>query len=135
MFIGFPSLGAEARLGVRDGRAELVAALLPARNRYGVVRWHQEIARSTHAVMLRGRLSFGDGTPVPFPSALVVWGACPQQIAALRAEFPYRLAYRGRKPLMIGSSGTVMIGHFWPATLRYLFGCSRVQGQKQELIV
>jgi hypothetical protein len=24
----------------------------------------------------------------PFPSALVVWGACPQQIAALRAEFP-----------------------------------------------
>ena len=79
LFIGFPSLGAEARLEVRDGRAELVAALLPARNRYGVVWWHQEIARSAHAVMLRGRLSFGDGTPVPFPSALVVWGACPQQ--------------------------------------------------------
>ena len=86
MFIGFPSLGAEARLEVRDGRAELVAALLPART--DTLWWHQEIAGSAHAVMLRERLSFGDGTPVPFPSALVAWGACPQQIAALRAEFP-----------------------------------------------
>ena len=130
--IGFPSLGAEARLEVRDGRAELVAALLPART--DTLCWHQEIAGSAHAVMLRGRLSFGNGTPVPFPSALVVWGACRSR-SHTPGRVPYRLAYRGRKPLMIGSSGTVMIGHFWPATLRYLFGCSHVQGQKQELIV
>jgi hypothetical protein len=76
----------KARAEVTDGRAELVAALLPART--DTSWWHQEIAGCAQSVMLRGRLSFGDGTPAPFPSALVFWGAGPQQIAALRAEFP-----------------------------------------------
>ena len=38
--------------------------------------------------MLRGRLSFGNDTPAPFPSALIVWGATVEQCAAMRREFP-----------------------------------------------
>ena len=77
--IGFPSLGAEARLEVRDGRAELVAALLPTRT--DTLCWHQEIAGSAHAVMLRGRLSFGNGTRRPLPFRPCGLGSLPQQIA------------------------------------------------------
>ena len=76
----------KARLEVYQGRAELVAALLPART--DTLWWHQEIAGRAHAVLIRGRLSFGEDTPAPFPSALVIWGAGPQLIAALRREFP-----------------------------------------------
>jgi phage N-6-adenine-methyltransferase len=72
---------------VQEGRAELVAALLPART--DTSWWHREIAGHAHAAMLRGRLSFGDDdTPAPFPSALAIWGADAQQIADLRREFP-----------------------------------------------
>jgi hypothetical protein len=83
LFIGFPSLGAEARLEVRDGRAELVAALLPARNRYGVVWWHQEIARSAHAVMLRGR--FPLATAPPSPSLPPLWSGAPARSRSLHS--------------------------------------------------
>ena len=38
--------------------------------------------------MLRGRLSFGNGTPAQFPSALILWGALPAQIDTMRREFP-----------------------------------------------
>ena len=107
----------------------------PSVNRTDTLWWHQEIAGSAHAVILRGRLSFGDGTPRPLPFRPCGLGRLPAADRCTPGRVPYRLAYRRRKPLMIGSSGTVMIGHFWPATLRYLFGCSRVQGQKQELIV
>jgi hypothetical protein len=38
--------------------------------------------------MLRGRLSFGNDTPAPFPSALILWGASAAQRDATRREFP-----------------------------------------------
>jgi phage N-6-adenine-methyltransferase len=76
----------KARAEVTEGRAGPVAALLPART--DTLWWHREIAGSAHIVLIRGRLSFGDGTPAPFPSALVIWGAGPQHIAALKREFP-----------------------------------------------
>lgn len=75
--------GQKARAEVREGRAELVAALLPAQT--DTLWWHQEIAGSAHAVLIRGRLR---RDPAPFPSALVVWGAGPEHTAALRREFP-----------------------------------------------
>ena len=33
---------------------------------------------------------------------------------------------------MIGSSGTVMIGHFWPATLRYLLDAVTSGGKSRN---
>jgi phage N-6-adenine-methyltransferase len=76
----------KARKEVQEGRALLVAALLPART--DTLWWHQEIAGQAHAVLLRGRLCFGgDDTPAPFPSALAIWGADAQQIDALRRTF------------------------------------------------
>ena len=63
---------AKSRREVSEHRAELVAALVPART--DTRWWHDEIAGRAHAVLLRGRLSFDGETPAPFPSALAIWG-------------------------------------------------------------
>lgn len=76
----------KARHEVIERRAALVVALLPARTDTGW--WQNEIAERAYAVLLRGRLSFADTNPAPFPSALVVWGAQAQHTAALLREFP-----------------------------------------------
>ena len=45
--------------------------------------------RKRSGFFLRGRLSFDDsGQSAPFPSALVVWGANPKQLAALQQALP-----------------------------------------------
>jgi phage N-6-adenine-methyltransferase len=76
----------KAQAEVTERRAALVVALVPARTE--TLWWHQHIAGAADAFMLRGRLSFGNGTPAPFPSALVLWGASAAQIVAVRREFP-----------------------------------------------
>jgi transcriptional regulator with XRE-family HTH domain len=65
---------AKARSEFDAGRAELLIALIPART--DTRWWHRDVVGSADIWMLRGRLSFGDGSmPAPFPSAVVVWGA------------------------------------------------------------
>ena len=76
----------KAQAEVTAHRAALVVALVPARTE--TLWWHSHIAGAADAFMLRGRLSFGNGTPAPFPSALILWGAAPAQIDAMRREFP-----------------------------------------------
>jgi phage N-6-adenine-methyltransferase len=77
---------AKAQAEVTERRAVLVVALVPARTE--TLWWHHHIAGAADAFMLRGRLSFGNGTPAPFPSALIVWGASSAQVARVRAQFP-----------------------------------------------
>ena len=77
---------AKAQAEVTQRRAALVVALVPARTE--TLWWHNHIAGLADAFMLRGRLSFGNGTPAPFPSALILWGASAAQIARMRAQFP-----------------------------------------------
>lgn len=68
-------------------RHGIIVALIPART--DTRWWHDSIAGQADLFMLKGRLSFGDGAaPAPFPSALVVWNAEPDQIAKLRFVFP-----------------------------------------------
>jgi phage N-6-adenine-methyltransferase len=76
----------KAQAEVTQRRAALVVALVPARTE--TLWWHNHIAGLADAFMLRGRLSFGNGTPAPFPSALILWGASAAQIARMRAQFP-----------------------------------------------
>ena len=76
----------KAQNEVSERRADLVVALVPARTE--TLWWHHHIAGAADAFMLRGRLSFGNGTPAPFPSALILWGASATQVEAVRREFP-----------------------------------------------
>ncbi len=58
---------------VREGRADLVVGLVPART--DTLWWHTWVASCADVWLLRRRLSFGDGlAPAPFPSALALWG-------------------------------------------------------------
>ncbi len=82
-----PKWVAKARHEQASGRATLVVALIPART--DTRWWHAEVAGLADVWLLKGRLSFGDGTQAaPFPSALVVWGASPTQRGLLRDAFP-----------------------------------------------
>jgi transcriptional regulator with XRE-family HTH domain len=73
---------AKARREVELGHAEAVVALLPARP--DTAYWHDHVAGRAVVYFLRGRLRFGaGGNSAPFPSALAVWGARPEIIAAL----------------------------------------------------
>ena len=48
--------------------------------------YHDHIAGHAAVYFLRGRLRFDDGKQsAPFPSALAVWGAGPETLAALDA--------------------------------------------------
>jgi hypothetical protein len=72
---------------VERGTAEVVLVLMPActDRRY----WHTYVAGRADIFFLRGRLRFGEeGTPAPFPSALVVWGGRPEIVAAMREALP-----------------------------------------------
>ena len=78
---------AKARQEVEEGRARTVVALLPARPDTSY--WHDHIAGHAAVYFFRGRLRFGDGKQsAPFPSALAVWGASPEKLAALDAALP-----------------------------------------------
>jgi phage N-6-adenine-methyltransferase len=73
---------AKARREVELKHARTVVALLPARPDTGY--WHEPIAGRAVVYFLRGRLRFGDGEQsAPFPSALAVWRAGPETVAAL----------------------------------------------------
>lgn len=77
----------KAHREVREGRARTVVALLPARPDTSY--WHAHVAGHAAVYFLRGRLRFGDGDQAaPFPSALAVWGADPETLAALAAALP-----------------------------------------------
>jgi hypothetical protein len=76
----------KAQAEVTARRAALVVALVPARTE--TLWWHHHIAGAADAFMLRGRLSFGNDTPAPFPSALILWGASSAQLDTMRREFP-----------------------------------------------
>ncbi len=77
----------KAKAEVAAGNARLALALVPART--DTSWWHEGVAGSATVFFLRGRLSFDDSDQsAPFPSALVVWGANPQQISMLRAVLP-----------------------------------------------
>lgn len=79
-----PKWIAKCRAEYERRRVQCVVALVPART--DTKWWHDHIAGSADVFMLRGRLKFGDGEgAAPFPSALAVWGASPDQINHLRA--------------------------------------------------
>ena len=64
-----------------------MVALLPARP--DTAYWHEHVAGHAVVYFLRGRLRFGDGDQgAPFPSALAVWGAGAETLAALQAALP-----------------------------------------------
>jgi hypothetical protein len=78
---------AKAAREVERGSAAVVLVLMPARTdtRY----WHMYVAGRASIFFLRGRLRFDEeGTPAPFPSALVVWGSRPEIVAAMREALP-----------------------------------------------
>ena len=78
---------AKARLETETKRADLVIGLVPART--DTRWWHADVVGNAAVWLLRGRLSFGDGTnPAPFPSALALWGGSPAIEAALTGAFP-----------------------------------------------
>jgi hypothetical protein len=61
---------------------------VPARPVAGHPR-HDHVAGRAAVYFLRGRLRFGGGVQsAPFPSALAVWGAAPETLAALAAALP-----------------------------------------------
>ncbi len=84
---GLGAWTSKCRVSVESGSADLVVALLPARS--DTSWWHRDVAGHADLVLLKGRLSFGDGTQAaPFASALACWGADAGVRAGLEAEFP-----------------------------------------------
>jgi hypothetical protein len=78
---------AKARMEAEAGRAGLVIALVPART--DTRWWHDHVAGKADVWLLRGRLSFGDGTmAAPFPSAIVAWGATDYARSMLGEALP-----------------------------------------------
>ena len=50
--------------------------------------WHENVAGHADTFLLRGGLSFGNGSaPAPFPSAMAVWGAIADIRVALAKAF------------------------------------------------
>jgi hypothetical protein len=76
---------AKARGEVEQGNARMVIALIPART--DTQYWHEHIAGRATAYFLKGRLRSRTQN-VPFPSALVVWGADRTTLEKLDAAFP-----------------------------------------------
>ena len=82
-----PLWTAKARQEAEAGRASLVIGLVPART--DTRWWHADIAGMADVFLLKGRLSFGDGTvSAPFPSAVVVWGATVGLRVLMKEAFP-----------------------------------------------
>jgi DNA N-6-adenine-methyltransferase (Dam) len=82
-----PSWVAKAAREVALEQAQVVLVLMPARadRRY----WHTYIVGRASIFFLRGRLRFDEeGTPAPFPSALVMWGGTPELVGAMREALP-----------------------------------------------
>lgn len=82
-----PPYGRELRRWVAKAaeaaeQGALVVGLIPART--DTHWWHDFVAWRATIFFLRGRLAFGDGTQsAPFPSAITVWGASPEQTRSL----------------------------------------------------
>jgi phage N-6-adenine-methyltransferase len=90
---------AKAEREVEQGRAQVVLLLMPARTDTSY--WHRHVAGVASTFFLRGRLRFDEqGTPAPFPSALVVWGGTPELIAGLREALPeaWHVRWDGASP-------------------------------------
>lgn len=69
-----------------EGRARVVVLLIPART--DTAYWHDHVT-TAEVWFLRGRLRFNDGpAAAPFPSALAVWGANPEEVAGLDEVLP-----------------------------------------------
>ena len=104
-----PHAGEVGRQGSqRSGRGPWgrVVALLPARPDTSY--WHDHVAGHATVYFFRGRLRLGDGQQrAPFPSALAVWGASRETLAALDAALPKRgakgdLTVPGQLPRSVG---------------------------------
>lgn len=79
-----PSWVEKARREHEEGRARTVVLLIPARTETSY--WHDHVVGRAAVYFLRGRLRFGaGGNSAPFPSALAVWGAGRETLAALDA--------------------------------------------------
>ena len=77
----------KAAIEVRQGRADLVIGLVPART--DTLWWHSWIAACADVWLLKRRLSFGDGmAPAPLPSALVLWGGTDAVRQGITRAFP-----------------------------------------------
>jgi phage N-6-adenine-methyltransferase len=84
---GLAAWVAKARREFEEGRAGPVVLLIPSRTETSY--WHEHVAGKAAVYFLRGRLRFGNGEQsAPFPSALAVWGAGPETLAALAAALP-----------------------------------------------
>lgn len=68
----------KARGEFEAGDAELVVLLIPARTETAY--WHRHVAGKASVWFIEGRLKFGGGKQsAPFPSALAVFGATPEE--------------------------------------------------------
>jgi phage N-6-adenine-methyltransferase len=77
----------KARREVEAANCRCVVALVPART--DTAWWHSQVAGVADILLLRGRISFGDGTTAaPFPSAILGYGLSVVQRNALFAAFP-----------------------------------------------
>ncbi len=83
---------------VESGEAKIVIGLYPAR--VGTVWCHRHVFRALAPVLFFSRrLHFGDGgTPAPFDSMLVLWGADEATVAAIAAGFPDAVLVRCHNP-------------------------------------
>ena len=77
----------KARHEVDLGNSRCVVALVPART--DTSWWHSHVSGVADILLLRGRISFGDGTTAaPFPSAVLGYGLSDRQRDALFRAFP-----------------------------------------------
>ncbi len=77
----------KARHEVDLGNSRCVVALVPART--DTSWWHSHVSGVADILLLRGRISFGEGTTAaPFPSAVLGYGLTAEQRDKLFAAFP-----------------------------------------------
>jgi phage N-6-adenine-methyltransferase len=78
---------AKAKAEIKQGNAEVVLGLIPARP--DTTYWHRDVAGSASIFFLKGRLKFGHAEQVaPFPSCLVAWGGSDELVTKLQAALP-----------------------------------------------
>jgi phage N-6-adenine-methyltransferase len=77
---------AKAHAEVVSGRAQMVVCLVPVRT--DTAWFHRHVVGHADFWLLKGRLSFGDGTQAaPFPSTLIIWNASAEVRAAMNSAF------------------------------------------------
>jgi transcriptional regulator with XRE-family HTH domain len=82
-----PQWTAKAKSEVKQGNAQVVVALIPARPDTSY--WHRDIAGAASIFFLKGRLKCGNAEQsAPFPACLAIWGASHELLTTLQTVLP-----------------------------------------------